>query len=147
MIPEFTTALLFSHARKFIQGVEDEVFIALSQIGEDFVNNARNNAGYQDRTGNLKSSVGYVILVNGNIEKRRIDTAVMDNGGVGKNTARVFSQELADQFAAEPGYTLIGFAGMHYAAAVEAKGYDVITGSTPTDTYIGKELAFLLSQD
>jgi hypothetical protein len=27
---------------------------------------------------------------------------------------------------------LVGFAGMEYAAAVESKNYDVITGSAPT---------------
>jgi len=31
------------------------------------------------------------------------------------------------------GLVLIGIAGMEYAAAVEAKGYDVITGSAPTN--------------
>jgi len=43
---------------------------AIEKIGIQCVNEARVNGSYTDRTGNLRSSVGYVILYNGDVVSR-----------------------------------------------------------------------------
>ena len=47
----------------------------------------------------------------------------------GKNQGQKTAEEVALQYP--EGYVLIGVAGMKYAAYVEAKNFDVITGSAP----------------
>lgn len=58
------------------------------------------------------------------------------NGG--KEEGRSKAKEAAAEVATEypRGYVLIGVAGMNYAAAVESKGFDVISGSAPEDNQI-----------
>lgn len=134
-------ALLLNEA---VDVVQDQSVIALAAIGEQFVNDARQNHMYMDRTGNLTSSIGYVIIQRGEFLKKRIESAEKDQGGAGRKSALEFAQELALDESDIKGITLIGFAGMDYAAAVESKGFDVISFSVPGDKTIGKELAALL---
>ena len=142
----FTGSALANYAKNFVQGIEDEVVSSLAYIGEKFVNDARSIDTYKDRTGNLRSSIGYVVAINGEILKQFIKTANKDEGGTGKKEAKEFVEDLlAHELKGIPGYILIAFAGMHYAAAVESLEFDVITGSTPTATQIGKDLSYLLS--
>lgn len=109
----------------FIQSADEKVFESLQYIGEQFVNEARAKGTYTDRTGNLRSSIGYLILHNGEVVDQNFQGSQED--GVSK--ARNFASDLAGEYP--DGFVLIGVAGMEYAAAVESKGYDVITGSAP----------------
>lgn len=94
----------------------------LKYVGEKCVNYARGHGAYKDQTGNLRSSVGYVVVQNGKvIAGSRIGT----NEGAEK--AREFLDKLVNEYANQT--ALIVVAGMNYAASVEARGYDVITGS------------------
>lgn len=107
------------------QQIEDAILLRLLRIGEQFVTNARNKADFTDRTGNLRSSIGYVVLKNGkqiesNFEQRA-------GGPDGVDQAKEVMDDLKQKFPS--GYVLIGVAGMDYAAAVESKGFDVITSS------------------
>ena len=108
-----------NHERKFIQ--------ALSYIGEEFVNRARMVNSYEDQTGNLRSSIGYVIAKNGFVIKRNYVQIMEGDEGVTK------ALNLADEAAAENpnGIVLIVTAGMQYALYVETMGYDVLSGSIP----------------
>jgi len=97
----------------------------LQRFGEQFVTNARNSASFTDRTGNLRSSIAYVILKNGvqidsNFEERK-------GGKDGISAARDVISDAKKNFPT--GFVLIGVAGMDYAAAVEARGFDVISKS------------------
>src|SRR5438046_5197579 len=65
MKPKFTIAQIKSRLLKHKLDLESMVFTRLKQIGETFVTNARLNGAYADQSGNLRSSVGYVILKNG----------------------------------------------------------------------------------
>ncbi|GAH74567.1 unnamed protein product, partial [marine sediment metagenome] len=96
----------------------------LAMVGENFVNDARNIKTYKDQTGNLRSSIGYIIARDGNIIQENIE---------GKAEGRAQAKEIANEVLREnnKGFVLIVVAGMEYAAAVESKGYDVITGSVP----------------
>ena len=46
----------------FIDRAEEKIFKLLQRAGEVFVTYARNKGNYRDCTGNLRSSVGYVIV-------------------------------------------------------------------------------------
>lgn len=101
----------------------------LLYIGEKCVNKARSTNSYKDQTGNLRSSIGYVIVVDGKVVKTG-GFAPSGNGtdrATGQATGDSYARKLAKQYA--EGFVLIVVAGMNYAAYVSAKGYDVIDGA------------------
>jgi len=108
------------------QRIEQALLLRLLRIGEEFVTNARNNATFTDRTGNLRSSIGYVILKDGKQIEQNFQRVGKGKSGVA--VAKEVAKEAATNFPT--GYVLICVAGMDYAAAVESKGYDVITSSS-----------------
>lgn len=100
-----------------------KVINVLARIGEMGVNYARKNGSYKDQTGNLRSSIGYLIVHNGRVVKDVFD---------GKNeTGRYKGNQKAVQMIRlfQTDFAVIIVAGMNYAAAVEARGYDVLSGS------------------
>lgn len=109
-----------------VRAYEDTIIDRFTYAGEQFVNNAREKDTYKDRTGNLRASIGYLILHEGTIVRENFRGKT--KAGVEK--AKAFAREMSGYYP--KGYVLIGVAGMNYAAAVEAKGYDVISGSEPT---------------
>jgi len=135
--PKFTNDQL----RQIIQSKKDRIEAAvislLQFVGEKFVTNARNNGAYKDHTGNLRSSAGYVILRNGEqiFQNFQVFPQVDPNAegaGQGVQKAQAAIDEVAEKLKEKfpTGLILIGVAGMDYAAAVESKGYDVITSSS-----------------
>lgn len=115
--PLFSIAGVQQHAEAWQKTQEGKIYNALCDVGERFVNDARDNGEYEDQTGNLRASIGYAVLENGSVRK----DGISDLGE---------SRELVESVT-DDGFVLIGVAGMEYAAAVESKGYDVITGSVP----------------
>ena len=111
----------------FISGKQKKILHALAYVGEYFVNSARNISTYRDHTGNLRSSIGYIIGFDGEQIKKN-----MSGSSEGINQAEKVAAEILRK--SKHGFVLIGFAGMEYAAAVESKGYDVITNSIPGAT-------------
>jgi hypothetical protein len=112
--------------------IRQAIVLRFSSAGENFIKNARNNGNYQDQTGNLRSSVGYAILENGvQLEIGGFEPVAGSAKGrqtlLGKAVGYSFLQQVAAGFP--KGIVLICVAGMDYAAAVESKNYDVITGS------------------
>ena len=101
----------------------------LAYVGEKCVNVARGTKSYKDQTGNLRSSIGYVIVENGRIIKAS-DFALSDKGTdriTGQKEGKEYAKKLATLFPS--GLTLVIVAGMNYAAYVSAKGYDVLDSS------------------
>lgn len=101
----------------------------LTRVGFQFVRDARLKADFTDRTGNLRSSIGFVLSLDGipiseDFEKSKIGTDKV----TGEFTAQEYALSLTAQFGT--GYALIVVAGMEYAAAVESRGKDVLTGSS-----------------
>lgn len=127
MRPQFTTSQIEQQIINFAANHERKFIQALSYIGEEFVNRARMINTYEDQTGNLRSSIGYVIAKNGYVIKRNYLEIMDGNEGVTNGL------NLADEAASEHsnGIVLIVTAGMQYALYVEAMGYDVLTGSIP----------------
>lgn len=112
-----------------IAKLEKTVEARLIRIGDKFVRDARLNADFTDRTGNLRSSIGYLLLESGKTIKSDFDQT--KDGLIGKNNAKKYAKELAALHSEySKGYVLIVVAGMEYAAKVESKGFDVLTGSS-----------------
>jgi hypothetical protein len=116
-----------------VQAGSKAVLNAYNLAGLEFVKEAREktkaDGGFGDITGNLRSSIGYIILQNGkqieeNFEASDAGTIKVEGVIQGIFTA----QEIAQDYSR--GLVLICVAGMDYAAAVESRGYDVITGSS-----------------
>ena len=97
------------------------------RAGEQFVIDARSGGGFADQTGNLRSSIGYLVVKNGRIVSIS-DFESAKGGAAGSIKGKSFAKELAEAYPT--GYALICVAGMEYAAAVESRGKDVITGSS-----------------
>jgi len=90
----------------------------LTYVGERCVIEMRTNGSYTDRTGNLRNSGGYVVLLNGRVfsEKR----------SERPETQSVLAEAIP-KF--QNGVALIVATGMGYGGYVEAKGFNVITSS------------------
>jgi hypothetical protein len=98
----------------------------LCYVGEKCLNEARTNGGYYDQTGNLRSSIGYVVVVDGNIIQMSSFTKVK-SGSQGASDGQAFVKQLISKFP--KGICLIVVAGMNYASCVSAKGYNVLDSS------------------
>lgn len=102
---------------------------ALSRLGEECVIEARDRspeASWFDQTGNLRSSIGYVIVANGDI----IHLSGFNHvkyGSEGAKTGKDLAIELAKRY--NSGYALIVVAGMNYAERVEALDNKVVLAS------------------
>jgi len=122
--PDFSQDDVDGYINRFVISKEQKLIWTLAMVGEQFVNDARNIRTYRDQTGNLRSSIGYIIAQDGKIVKEN-----MAGTPEGQAHARQTAEEVLREN--QKGFVLIGVAGMEYAAAVESKGYDVITGSIP----------------
>lgn len=103
----------------------------LCDVGEQCIIEAKNNGSYIDQTGNLRSSIGYAVLFDGQ---------VIQSGTMGKIKGRIgegdegVSEGLAFleqriRKARKKGVRLIVTAGMNYAEYVEAKGRVVLSSA------------------
>lgn len=94
----------------------------LAYIGEQVLNAARSTNSYKDQTGNLRSSLGYVLVQDGQVIQMS-SFATVKQGQEGSKTGADYAKRLARKY--RKGIVLIVCAGMNYAAYVSAKGYDV----------------------
>ncbi|MFA7218071.1 MAG: hypothetical protein WC057_05670 [Dehalococcoidales bacterium] len=124
LIPGFKGQDTDRQIDQFVMSIEERIIMTLAMVGEQFVNDARNTRTYQDQTGNLRSSIGYIIAKDGHVAVENVE-----GKAEGKAQAKRIAREILQEN--KQGFVLIGIAGMGYAAAVESKGYDVITGSIP----------------
>lgn len=124
LVPTFNNIQIRKHLRDSLIKIRLAAVRRLQRVGETFINNARTIKTYKDRTSNLKNSKGYIILEDG----KEVADGGFPAGGTGEAVGRSVLAGIADNY--KTGLVLICVAGMDYAAAVEAKGYDVITGSS-----------------
>lgn len=136
----------------------EEAIDILSRIGEECVSEARTNGKYTDRTGNLRSSIGFAVLRDGKVAKMSSFNKVHGQGEnsqivdftlkSGKNKGKrvrfhvkgasgdgsegvVAGKALINQLASQfnTGLALIVVAGMGYAVYVEAKALNVLNSA------------------
>ena len=96
---------------------EEMIIQALCRIGEECVVKAKDRSmeeSWIDHTGNLRSSIGYVVAING----EPITYAGFSGANEGSMTGKDLATDLLRIY--NQGYTLIVVAGMKYAAHVEA---------------------------
>ena len=109
-----------------IERLKTALVYNLCAIGEQVLNAARLTNSYKDQTGNLRSSIGYVVAVDGEIVQMS-SFDVVKNGGRGSKVGKTYAMKLVRDFP--KGIVLIVVAGMKYASYESAKGYDVLDSS------------------
>lgn len=110
--------------------VEHPIIRALEYLGTQCVTRVRDRGGdesWYDQSGNLRSSVGYVIAKNGVIVSSSAFEQVRQ-GSEGRASGRQLAEEIARRYTGC--YSLIVVAGMNYAAYVEAKDNKDVLAST-----------------
>lgn len=114
--------------QRWYLSIENGIIKILQRAGEQFVRDARMainidasafpKGDYLNHTTNLRSSIGYFLLKDGQVIQMNIEGT-----GDGRNAAMGVVSKLPNK----GGYQLVGVAGMDYASYVESKGYNVIT--------------------
>ena len=127
-----------AYIEKQVERYEKALLDALEQVGKQcvkaaqklpspqFLNRSRqeippHQPHYIDWTGNLRSSIGYVIVRGGNIVTQSGFKSAK-GGGEGAAEGKAYAEQLAAKFPHN--IALVVVAGMNYAAYVSAKGYD-----------------------
>lgn len=140
LIPRFTKADVKKAFAAHKKAIEAAILNNLAYLGELCVNQARSIQTYRDQTGNLRNSIGYVIVHNGRIVRsafgRSASVTVKAESGKSRKTKGsgdgvTIGRALATELAGEhpTGWALIVVAGMNYAAAVESRGLDVLASA------------------
>ena len=109
-----------------VEAIKKALIYNLCAVGEQVLNAARLTNSYKDQTGNLRSSIGYVVAVDGEIVQMSSFDTVKD-GREGSRGGKEYAMQLVRDFP--HGIVLIVVAGMNYASYVSAKGYDVLDSS------------------
>lgn len=110
--------------------VERLIIRALSYLGEQCVTRVRNRGGeksWYDQSGNLRSSVGYVIAHNGSIVQYS-DFNQVKQGSEGVKVGKDLAEEIVKRYLND--YVLVIVAGMNYAEKVEAMDNKDVLAST-----------------
>lgn len=118
-----TEAEIADYFEKQIQRLEKALVRTMCIVGEQSVNAARSSHTYRDRTGNLTSSIGYAVSIDGKLVKISSFNKVLD-GKSGATDGKAYVKELISRYPS--GIVLIVVAGMNYALYVSDKGYDVL---------------------
>ena len=146
MTPLFDQHSLERWFDHFQSKAENKILVLLQAGGEKFIDIARQNGSYKDQTGNLRSSIGYIIAKNGEVVAENFTES---EKGTDKTTGKYKGRRLAEEVSLSHsgGYVLVGVAGMEYAAAVEAKGYEVVSGAnTQCEKYLRDTLKSIFSK-
>lgn len=126
---QFTRSDVEKRFGAFLDEIEKQQIRQLQKLGEMCVTHARNiapdNNGFNDQTGNLRSSIGYMVFHNGTAIHSVYDQVKSGSDGVKAG------ESLAQKVGSEnpQGVCLVVTAGMNYALYVEAKGRDVISSA------------------
>ncbi len=111
--------------QEFDAHVRQPIINVLQYVGEAFIREARLNGNYMDQTGNLRSSIGYAVVVDGTIVHDGYVQQTKE-GTEGQSASKKFLTSVAKEYQ---GLSLIGVAGMKYAVYVMSMGYNVITSA------------------
>lgn len=109
---------------KELERKEKVIVRTLIYVGQTCVNEARNNGSYIDQTGNLRSSIGFMVVNNGRVvHKGGFQKVKAGSEGIKEGT-QFIEKILAEH---SKGIHLIVVAGMNYSAYVEDMGKNVLT--------------------
>lgn len=135
--------------------VEQHYIDRIIQAGEVAVRKSVESGNYQNITGDLRSSIGYIIAYNGKIIKeggfhkiqgrgdnmQKVEFTTKDGKNVsfwakgkfgdGSSGSKV-GLKFARSKVSTSGYSFVLVAGMEYASYVSSKGFDVLDSGTFT---------------
>lgn len=117
---------LMVEMRERAERINRAIIRTYQYIAEVLVREARMKGDYIDQTGNLRSSIGAIILLDGQIVSRSGFEVVM-GGSSGANEGLTYAQEIAEAYPR--GIALVVVAGKDYAAHVAARGRDVLSSA------------------
>ena len=122
---------LNNHLDKFIEDAKNNLVEILKTVGRKAVDRSREKTkvqgGFGNITWNLRGSIGYVIVKDHEIIDRYFPP--LPDGDQGTTEGIKYAEEVALMLD-DGDIMLVVVAGMEYAYFVEAKGYDVISGSS-----------------
>lgn len=121
---------LSAYYDKVAQIISEETIRVLSYLGEKCVTRIRDRSATEswiDRTGNLRSSIGYAVSDKGRIAIESQFQRVL-SGSEGSAEGKKLVEKLVSQYART--YALIVVAGMSYADRVEAIDTKDVLAST-----------------
>ena len=124
---QFTTEVVRERFEAFLQEIVRQQVEALQQLGEMCVAHARSipkEQGFEDQTGNLRSSIGYVVFVDGVAVHSLYEE--VKGSSIGAKTGEALAHKVGQ---GTQGVCLVVTAGMNYALHVESRGRDVIASS------------------
>lgn len=124
----------------YIDRAEEKIYLLLQRAGEEFVKIARKKGAYKDQTGNLRSSIGYVIAKEGEVLTENFELAEKGSEkSRGMREAKRLTNDLIGLH--KNGWVLIGVAAMPYAAFVEGiYNLDVVSvAADETEGWIRKQ--------
>ncbi len=148
--PTFKVSDVRNRMDAFLDAIQRQQIKRLQRLGEKCVTYARKEhpGNWIDQTGNLRSSVGYMVFVDGvavhnsdfgQISPRQSRQNVKYDGG---KQGETLCQQIGQQTS---GICLVVVAGMNYAVYVESHGRDVLTGAEHlAQRELPKELESLL---
>ena len=119
---------------KVVANTNRLVLRRMAWVGENAVNLQRTNGNWTDQTGNLRSSIGYIIVKDGTVAQRGNIEQVKD-GEQGVQNAISYLEQLASE--TPQNVVLIIVAGMEYAEYLKNRGYDVLDSA---EMYASREL-------
>lgn len=112
----------------FLKVIEKRQIERLQHLGEMCVKHARlipPTVGFMDQTGNLRSSIGYMVFKDGMAIKGNYEQ--VQGGGEGVQAGETLARKVGSK--SEGKIMLVVTAGMKYAIHVESKGRDVLTSA------------------
>ena len=126
--PRFGKDAVRSRFDKFLEAIERAQIKRLQYLGELCVKHAREvpaESGFTDQTGNLRSSIGYVIFKDG-VAINESYTQVKE-GNEGVTAGLALARKVGAKYT--EGIALVVTAGMKYAIHLESKGRDVLASA------------------
>ncbi|WP_114937575.1 hypothetical protein [Mucilaginibacter endophyticus] len=126
----------------YIQQETDKWFSSLIEpfrvTGRDLVDRARAQTkaigGWGNITWNLRSSIGYLIMYNGEVVETYFP--VLETGAEGSETGENYAREIALLVNEGEGVQLVIVAGMEYALLVERQGMPGSYGQKDVITHV-----------
>lgn len=144
----FTIDDMREHFNRFFDAVEEKQIARLKRLGEECVTRARSEhpRNWQDQTGNLRSSIGYMLFKDGiaisESSFEQVSAKNPQSGDVydGAEQGMQFCKQIGESTS---GISLVVVAGMNYAIHVEKSGRDVLTSA---ELFAEQELPRMLEE-
>lgn len=120
IVPKFNFTKIKAQIEQAKTILDKKVLEALHRAGMEIVNYAKDHRVYNDQTGNLTNSIGFVVLKYGEEKSIFFEEKVrgLSSDKNGKAEGEKYARQLTSKYISER-YTLLIVAGMQYASFVE----------------------------